>query len=133
MNLRGMTVSAVQNAIEGHEYVYEYEQNWGPEKDRGKKQTTIKWSDWDNVREDIGNTDGRDVPGLGNLQVLDNSGGEGEGDDYHFVIRIEDTEDAEGTVRYFRKDGRWDSYAGGHYYGDLTEVFPEERVITVYV
>lgn len=71
-----------------------------------------------------------DVEGFGHLQVIDTTGGEGQGDHAHIVFKL--TED-DFTVRYYKVDGYYSSYDGVDWDGsDLYEVTPRERTITVY-
>ncbi len=60
----------------------------------------------------------------GDFHVVETFGGEGEGDQYWAVIKLGD--------RYFRKEGWYASHDGGYLDGDLFEVEPVEKTITVY-
>lgn len=68
------------------------------------------------------------IPGVGVIEVVEDEGGEGQGDEYWFVLKITDGE----SVRFFRMDGYYASYDGGYYDGELKEVHPVERVVTFY-
>jgi hypothetical protein len=69
-----------------------------------------------------------DVAGLGRLNLIESYGGEGKGDEYWVVFSL-----SEGDVtRYFRKDGWYQSYSGGELDGELTEVTPVPKVVTVW-
>lgn len=69
-----------------------------------------------------------DVPGLGRLNLVEEYGGEGQGEEYWVVFSL-----TEGNLnRYFRKPGWYQSYDGGELDGDLTEVNPVAKVITVW-
>lgn len=70
-----------------------------------------------------------DVPGLGKVTVVDNYGGEGQGDDLWAVFRIEFDN---GDVKHYRKSGYWVSYDGATWDQALEEVTPREKVITVW-
>lgn len=59
-----------------------------------------------------------DVPGFGKLKYEDSFGGEGQGDDYWVVVKLED--------RYFRVNGWYSSWEGGELDGTLEEVTPKE-------
>ncbi|ANA86355.1 hypothetical protein BH762_gp012 [Gordonia phage OneUp] len=72
---------------------------------------------------------GLKIPGIGLATLERTHGGEGEGDQYWFVFKITDDD---GNVRYFRREGWYASYDGGHYDGPTVEVRPAEKVITVY-
>jgi hypothetical protein len=54
----------------------------------------------------------------------DSYGGEGQGDEYWVVFRIND--------QLFRVDGYWQSWEGGEYDGDLYEVEPYQVMVTRY-
>lgn len=58
------------------------------------------------------------IAGIGVAECVDEYGGEGQGDDYWTVFKIQD--------RYFRKNGWYDSYNGSEWDGALEEVFPKE-------
>lgn len=69
-----------------------------------------------------------EVPGLGTLAYVDDYGGEGQGDDYWVVFSL-----TQGDVtRHFKKPGWYQSYAGGELDGDLMDVTPVQKVITVW-
>ncbi|WNM66297.1 hypothetical protein SEA_CULVER_17 [Gordonia phage Culver] len=72
---------------------------------------------------------GVDIPGIGNAVLAESFGGEGQGDKLWFVFKI--TDDT-GEVRYFRKNGWYQSYSGGEYDGPTEEVEPAEKTITVW-
>jgi len=65
-----------------------------------------------------------EVPGLGELEYVDEYGGEGKGDDYWVVFKIGE--------QYFRVDGWYASYDGGELDGEPYEVSPKEQTITTY-
>lgn len=62
------------------------------------------------------------------LTMLDNYGGEGQGEQYWYVVKVSDGT----TVRHIKVDGWYQSYAGGGY-DEWFEVFPKEKVITEWV
>ncbi|QAU06537.1 hypothetical protein SEA_WILLIAMBOONE_16 [Gordonia phage WilliamBoone] len=72
---------------------------------------------------------GVDIPGVGNAVLVEEFGGEGQGDQLWFVFKITD---AAGDVRYFRRNGWYQSYSGGEYDGPTEEVEPAEKTITVW-
>lgn len=72
---------------------------------------------------------GKKVDGLGAVFVESNYGGEGDGDQYWIVFRVELPD---GRTRYVRVDGWYQSYSGGEYDGDPYEVFPVQRQVTFY-
>jgi hypothetical protein len=65
---------------------------------------------------------------LGTLKYVDDFGGVGKGDDYWVVFSITHND----ITRNFKKSGGYASYCGGEFDGDLTETFPEQKVITVW-
>lgn len=71
------------------------------------------------------------------VSTLATYGGEGQGDDYWVVVKVTPGTvlgpDAElGAPRYFKKPGYYASYSGGYLDGNLIEVRPREKMITVY-
>lgn len=72
---------------------------------------------------------GADLPGIGWATILEDFGGEGQGDQYWFVFQVE-AED--GSTRIFRRNGWYASYSGGDYDGPTVEVKPVEKVVTVW-
>jgi hypothetical protein len=56
--------------------------------------------------------------------VAGETGGEGSAEDIWLVIKVGD--------QYFRKEGWYYSHDASHWDGDLREVHPEEKTITVY-
>ncbi|WP_190822010.1 hypothetical protein [Saccharopolyspora pogona] len=70
------------------------------------------------------------IEGLGVVSVIETEGGgEGEGDHVHMVFRVVFDD---GSVRFFRIDGYYQSYDGTEIDGDLFEVQPVERLVTFY-
>lgn len=68
------------------------------------------------------------VEGLGKVVKVDDYGGEGQGDEYWVVFSV-----TKGDVtRHFRMDGWYQSYNGGEFDGDLKEVRPKQKTITVW-
>lgn len=66
---------------------------------------------------------------LGQIYFVDEFGGEGQGDDYWVVIRIVS---ADGTERFFKRLGWYQSFNGGELDGPTIEVRPREKMVTVY-
>ena len=97
-----------------------YEDKWGER----------NWHDWAELEGD----DPTNVPGLGLVTVEKAFGGEGMGDQLWIVFKVVmDTNTEDGFVRWFRKPGYYSSYGdGGDYDGDLYEVTPKEKTVTVY-
>ena len=74
--------------------------------------------------------DVNDVPSpLGVISYVADYGGEGQGDDYWVVVKIV-AED--GSERFFRKDGWYQSYSGGELDGDTVEVKPTPKTVVFY-
>lgn len=69
------------------------------------------------------------IPGIGRAEVIDQHGGEGQGEDLWMIFKVWGHD---GFVRYFRRDGYHRSWVGGAYDGPTTEVYPIEKTITVY-
>lgn len=72
---------------------------------------------------------GAAIPGIGQAVLVEQFGGEGQGDQLWFVFRVTD---ADGEDRLFRKSGYYASYDGGEYDGDLDEVVEAQVLTTVY-
>ena len=70
-------------------------------------------------------TDGTvEVPGFGKLELVENFGGEGMGDQMWVVFKVGD--------RMFRMNGYYDSWNGGEWDGSLEEVEAREVKVTQY-
>lgn len=92
---------------------------------------------WDEWEEAIRyNSKSVPVPGLGNVSLAESFGGEGQGDQYYLVFRVEITPEQAGEgwmdLRYYRVDGYWASHDGGEYDGPFYEVQPVEKMVTFY-
>lgn len=98
-------------ATQVEELVSKYEEDHGDELD-GNVYESIKWG------SDI------EVPGLGKLELVEDFGGEGQGDDYWVVFKVGD--------QFFKKNGWYASYDGGELDGDLYEVVPVQVSRTEY-
>lgn len=68
------------------------------------------------------------IDGLGDTYLEDSYGGQGQGDEYWLVIRVENG----GKSRWFKKPGYYQSYSGGELDGNLYEVFPKQKTVTVW-
>lgn len=66
---------------------------------------------------------------LGQLFYVDEHGGEGMGDQYWVVVKIL-AED--GSERFFKRNGWYQSYSGGELDGPTIEVRPREKMVTLY-
>jgi hypothetical protein len=63
------------------------------------------------------------------VTLIEDVGGEGQGDHRHLVFKIER---ASCLPRFFRKDGYYSSYNGNDWDGDFKEVSPITKTVTVY-
>ncbi|MFE7717522.1 hypothetical protein ACFU44_00595 [Nocardia rhizosphaerihabitans] len=71
-----------------------------------------------------------DIPGIGTMKIVeDERNGEGGGDYAAIIFEIV-AED--GSTRLFKKEGYYASYDGYTWDGDLYEVRPASKLITVY-
>lgn len=113
MSLKDYSVSTIEHLLENFFELVDNGDADGP-----SSWDEIKWADGVPC----------DVAGLGRLNLIDYYGGEGKGDEYWVVFSL-----MEGDVtRYFRKDGWYQSYSGGELDGELTEVNPVAKVVTVW-
>lgn len=64
-----------------------------------------------------------------NIDFIEQHGGEGEGDQYHVVLKFTDSET--GEFEYVLFDGWYASYVGSEY-SDWRYVVPVERMVTFY-
>lgn len=139
--LEDMSVADVVKAIE--DYTYEVETQdymgreegpngktiWGPRHMVPKSFGDDGSVDWNEFTEALyGDDTTLDVPGLGTLKIVEDFGGEGQGDQYYFVFSVTNGD----TVRYFHMGGYYQSYDGGYYDGELSEVNPVVREVTFY-
>ena len=72
---------------------------------------------------------GAEIPGIGQAVLVDDFGGEGQGDQYWFVFKVTN---ADGE-RFFRRNGYYASFHGGDYDGPTDEVVAREKTIKVWV
>lgn len=63
---------------------------------------------------------------IGVIKLVDESGGEGQGDHMHIVIQVE------ASGQYFRIDGYYSSYGESEFDGELREVQLVERTVKFY-
>lgn len=117
-----MTDEQIEEALETHVFHYT-----GKRWQTGEEYeyTNEGWYAWEEVEgQDI------EVPGLGVVTVVENFGGEGEGDRYYLTFQII-PEDG-GDARYFRMDGYHVSHDGSYYDGPFTEVKKTTKLMDVY-
>jgi hypothetical protein len=73
------------------------------------------------------------VDGVGHFNVVDEEGGEGQGEDAHFVIKfIPEGAKSSDDWRYFRKNGSYASHCGYDWDGDWWECGAVERMVVFY-
>jgi hypothetical protein len=81
------------------------------------------WEEWHNYQA-------KKIKGLGTVTVLETvGGGEGSGEYLHKIVRVSN---AQGDHRFFQKQGCYMSYNGSTWDGDLFEVRPVQRTVTVW-
>lgn len=79
-----------------------------------------------------GTLDKRLVPDVGYARVVEQFGGEGQGDQYYIILSIEPLEGDTSEIRYFKIDGYYASHYGRDLDGPLYEVVPRKKTIIVY-
>lgn len=84
---------------------------------------------WDEFGYETGPEDVFDVPRLGKVRLVEQFGGEGQGDEAWIVMGLTMCHDVE---RLFRKEGWHRSHDGTYYDGDLIEVVPRVVEKTVF-
>ena len=84
--------------------------------------------DW--VWSELGELRNEPVPDFGIVTVVEDFGGEGQGDQRYIVFRLTDEN---GDEYFFKADGYYASYDGSSWDGtELYQVTPREKTITVY-
>lgn len=129
------TVEELDNAIEDDEN--EWEGSW--HEFREAVDRTHEWRKDDagnyardgegRIIQDPLDTPGAEIPGIGQAVLVDDFGGEGQGDQYWFVFKVTN---ADGE-RHFRRNGFYASFHGGDYDGPTDEVVAKEKTIKVWV
>jgi hypothetical protein len=84
--------------------------------------------DWHTIQDKADGPEDWNVPGLGVVKLVENYGGEGQGDDYWMVISVSDGY----TTRLFRMNGYHVSHDGSYYDGPFEEVQAKKKMVTVY-
>lgn len=112
------TVDEIEKLLYKHFWKSEYEKRW--------HGSDTPWHEWAEIHQP------ETVPGLGTVKVVKSYGGEGQGDQYWFVLQVQMEDGTDGFLRFFKKSGWYASHDGGYYDGDFTEVKPFERTVTVY-
>lgn len=95
-----------------------------------------KWHDepleagagWGGFYELLYEMNQHDFEGLGTVTLLDQFGGEGQGDDYWIVFSVE----SDGDTQIFRRNGYHASFDGSYLDGPTQEVVQKEKLITVW-
>jgi hypothetical protein len=62
-----------------------------------------------------------------NFKTVESYGGEGQGDEYWFVIQVELSD----RILHYKIEGYYQSYDGG-YYESIRQVTPKDKVITIW-
>lgn len=69
--------------------------------------------------------------GLGTVKLIEQQGGEGQGDEYYIVFSVTDEE---GETVIFKKEAEYSSYDNTDWdWGDAFEVAPHTQTLIVYV
>jgi hypothetical protein len=110
-----LTVEEIGRALKNH--------TWGEE---GAKPGAYSWGYWCEIE---GDEAGENVPGVGTVKVLEDFGGEGQGEIRYYIFEITDLE---GEIKLYKKDGYYASFHGTDWDGGFYEVVAREKVITVY-
>jgi uncharacterized protein YndB with AHSA1/START domain len=120
-----MNVRDIAQAIESHVHVHEGTYYSG-EAYRYEESGWYQWSEIGDIRD----ADPVIVEGVGSVEVVHaETGGEGAAEHCELIFKV--TAD-DGTVRYFEKDGWYQSFNGTEWDGDFYEVEPAQKTITVY-
>lgn len=115
MDLSTLSVGEVESFLEN----YRFSEDPEDEGDDG-------WSGWSAV-EEYSDGDGWLTP-IGHLSLVETEGGEGQGDQYHMVLRL-----TQGDVsRTFKMQGWYASHHGHEFDGPFTEVSKKKKTITVW-
>lgn len=95
---------------------------------------TTEGDDWYEIHE-LAYGEGFTVPELGHVRLVEDFGGEGQGDDYWFVFSVTQVDEESGlsVSAMYRMDGYYASYDGGSYDGDLYMVKPQPKTVIEYV
>lgn len=85
---------------------------------------------WPGVVEMLEGSNPVEFEGLGTVELIEEVGGEGEGDHMHIILRVTFPD---GAANLYKKNGRWVSYDGPYWEdGDFFEVEPVQQTVTVY-
>lgn len=109
----GYSTRQVLDALHKTEYAYDDE-------DRDYYGRTFNWDEFSWGAREALDTE------LGVVRVVDQEGGEGQGDHAHIVFLVKD------TGQYFRIDGFYSSYEGTDWDGELREVHRVTREVVFY-
>lgn len=109
----GYSTRQVMDALMNTEYAYDDE-------DRDYYGREFNWGDFSWGAREALSTD------VGVVRVVDQTGGEGQGDHAHIVFTTEN------TGQYFRIDGYYSSYEGTDWDGELREVHRVTREVVFY-
>lgn len=124
MNLKDLSVDEVNRAVESHEFTGSYELTWGVNK--GKTHHWDRTGDWHYIMGE--SREGFKIPHLGIVKLVDEYGGEGQGDEYYFVFSVTDGD----VTRFFKRHGYHVSHDGSYLEGPTTERTPVEKTVIVW-
>lgn len=111
-------LSAIENAIESHVFVSEGTTYKG----EPYRYENYGWGEWDGKGV-------VQVEGVGAVKLVEQAGGEGEGDSAHLVFEVTD---GDGVVKLYKMDGSYASYDGFYWDGPFTEAELVTKTIQVY-
>lgn len=123
--LRDLTeeeVELIEEALETHVFHYT-STHWQTGEPR--EYTNEGWYAW----EEAEGTGFHEVENLGQVKVVENFGGEGEGDQYYITFEVVMLN---GDTRYFRMNGYHVSHDGSYYDGPFVEVKKTTRLTDFY-
>lgn len=85
---------------------------------------------WNELEEYLYGDDPKEIEGIGTVRLVEQVGGEGQGDHQHLVIGV--IFPGETVERLFKKDGYYSSYADSFYDEALYEVAQVQETVFVY-
>jgi hypothetical protein len=129
MDLATLSVRDVESFLESYEFftpAHTETLGKGTKYERTYDYPETRESGWSVVEDYAWNGD-RETP-IGLLTMVEQEGGEGQGDQYHMVIRL-----TQGDVsRTFKMQGWYASHHGHEFDGPFTEVSKKKKTITVW-
>jgi hypothetical protein len=121
------TAKQLEYLLEG----YSAEEPWEYTRGDGTVRSGIyHYESWDGLEEQLDRVGSfARIDGIGEIQMIENIGGEGQGDYAAMVFKVTAPD---GTDRLFRKEGYYASYDGTTWDGDFAEVEAYEKTVTDY-